>query len=94
MNHVTDLDSNCYCLPKDADGPTNEVCGNPAIGYVELPQGIRRYICAAHEQEVERHGGVNLGANARECERCQRVTPDAEIEYSGGDFLCVDCRGG
>lgn len=92
MEHVDDLDSNCYNPPIDADGPTNERCGKPAVGWVELPQGIRRYLCAAHIDEVERHGDVDAGVDARGCGRCNRLTPEGEIEYSGGDFLCSDCR--
>ena len=91
MQFADGLDSNCYGLPLEADGPTNEICGNDAVTWVELPSGTRRYLCPDHADRVERFGEVEVGARIRICDRCLTETPVAQIDTNGGEWACGEC---
>lgn len=85
-----EFDSNCYCTPLDAEGPTEETCGRDATTYVFLRHGARRYICADHAAEVDRFGGTDdPHPHVVECKRCQKPTP---IDRVNGDGICTDCQ--
>lgn len=91
-NHIDDpstIESLCYAPPVDANGPTDETCGEDATTYVNLPSGVRRYICPAHADEVERFDDVDEDhPTVVVCEACQSLTPKAHVDFDG---RCDDC---
>lgn len=84
------LDSNCYATPLDAEGPTDEVCGEDATTFAYLRNGARRYLCEAHAEEVDRFGDTDDPHPAIvECKRCQRPTPLSKVGFDG---ICQSCQ--
>lgn len=86
-----DLDSVCYAAPIDADGPVNDTCGADATTYVFLHNGVRRYVCAEHAEQVDRFDD-DVDENhptVTECDRCLKLTP---INHVDRDMICDACR--
>lgn len=85
------IDSTCDAPPLSANGPTDEKCNTEATTYVFLPSGIRRYICADHADEVDRHDDLDLDDHPTvvECEACRRLTPKERVDFDG---RCDECR--
>ena len=98
MKHTVDfdVDSKCYAPPIDAHGPTDKKCGNDAVSYVQLRNGVRRYICEAHVEQVERFADGD-GSNPSdvdhprvfECRSCHKLTP---LELADSNMVCPECR--
>lgn len=85
-----DIDSNCYAAPIDADGPVEDTCGNDATTYIFLQNGVRRYVCPEHAEQVDRFDETDEPhPHAVACERCRKLTPVADVDR---DRVCTECR--
>lgn len=87
-----DIDSLCYAPPIDADGPVDDTCGKTATTYVFLHNGVRRYVCPEHVEEVNRFDDGSVDENhptVTECDRCLKLTP---INHVDRDMICDACR--
>lgn len=85
------VDSNCFAPVPDTERETDR-CGDPATTYVNLPSGVRRYVCADHAEDVDRFdddGTDDPHPQVGVCSTCRRLTPVEYIDTVDG--TCVEC---
>jgi len=84
------VESNCYARPLNAEGPVDNRCKNDAVTWVFTPEGVRRYICTGHVDEVCRNGEPDdEHPQVRECTRCYRLTPVDQLSVYN---VCDECQ--
>jgi len=86
-----DLESNCFAPDRGSDTDRAR-CGADATTFVELPKGVRRYLCPEHAAEVDRFdedGTDEDHPKAEVCSVCLKMTPADRLDIIDG--TCPDC---
>lgn len=92
------IESLCYGNPLDAEGATDDVCGNDAVVVVFKPAGHRTYLCHEHAAAIARFGddvfagvvdGDERPPTVDVCKRCNQFTPRHRLN---ADKICDECE--